>query len=193
MADHLECPVVPAEPDRRDERAPVLPIRRQHRQARARRAERAHPLEPIHQVTESRSNTTNTSGSWGLSRAARASSGPVAVAKADRGRFPPAADPHALNAHVPTGDHLAFAELELERAAAIPGRVEFVTGRERDADVVDADLRAARRLGPVADDEVLDHELERGTSPSRLRDLRALGRQAAASSRLDELEQRSVT
>ena len=44
-----------------------------------------------------------------------------------------AADLHAEDAGVPAGNHLALAELELERRAAIPRRVELVAGRERDS------------------------------------------------------------
>jgi hypothetical protein len=53
------------------------------------------------------------------------------------------------------------AELELERLAAIPGGIELLAGREGNADVVHRDLAALRRLVAVADDEVLDDELER--------------------------------
>src|SRR5206468_4440295 len=70
-------------------------------------------------------------------------------------------DLHAVDAGVPAGDHLALAELELERAAAVPRRVELVARRERDAHVVHRHLLPARRLGAVPDDEVVDPELER--------------------------------
>src|SRR6185437_10246218 len=41
---------------------------------------------------------------------------------------PPAADPHPLDALIPALDDLAPAELELEGAPAIPGRVELLAG-----------------------------------------------------------------
>jgi hypothetical protein len=49
---------------------------------------------------------------------------------------------------------------------------------ERNADVVHRDLRALRRLGAVADDDVVDHELERDVAVG-LVDLRALGSHGA--------------
>src|SRR5947209_2573258 len=87
------------------------------------------------------------------------------------GQLAAAADFHPLHAGVPAGDHLALAELELERLAAVPRRVELLAVGERDADVVHGDLRALRRLGALADDEVVDAELEWDVA-SRLLDLR---------------------
>src|SRR6266508_2528835 len=64
----------------------------------------------------------------------------LAVRQVRRDRDAPApADLHAGHALVPARDHLSLAELELERVAAIPRRVELVAGRPRDADVVDLD------------------------------------------------------
>ena len=42
-----------------------------------------------------------------------------------------AADLHSLDARVPAGNHLALAELELERPAAVPGGVELLAGARR--------------------------------------------------------------
>src|SRR5581483_3568708 len=87
--------------------------------------------------------------------------------------LPPAAHAHPLHALIPAGDHLALAELELERRPAVPRGVELLAREERDADVVDGHLPPARRLVPVAGGEVLDHELEGNVTP-RLLDLRPL-------------------
>src|SRR5581483_4329936 len=83
------------------------------------------------------------------------------------------ADAHPLDAAVTAGDHLPLAELERERLPSVPGRVELLAGRERDADVVHGDLLPYRRLLAVADDEVVDPELERDVAV-RLVDLRSL-------------------
>ena len=93
------------------------------------------------------------------SAAAARASRAVGHRRRDR-QLPPAADLHPENALIPAGDHLPLAELELERAAAIPGGVELLAGRERDPDVVDGHLLPGDRLGTVAGGEVLDPELE---------------------------------
>ena len=49
-------------------------------------------------------------------------------------------------------------------AAAVPGGVELLAGAEGDADVMHGDVRPGRRLGAVADGDVLDPELERDVS-----------------------------
>ena len=72
-----------------------------------------------------------------------------------------AAHPHALHARIPAGNDLPLAELEGERLAAIPRRVELLARPEGDADVVDADPRALDRLVALADDDVLDDQVER--------------------------------
>src|SRR5207237_8901475 len=86
-----------------------------------------------------------------LDHGARAS-GAVGHGGWDR-QLAPAADPHALAAGIPARDHLALPELELERLAAIPRCIEFLAGRERDADVMHLDLLAPCRLVSVADDD----------------------------------------
>ena len=75
---------------------------------------------------------------------------------------------------IPAGDDLPLAELELERLAAIPRGVELLARGEGDTDVVHRDLRALRRLVSVADDDVVDPELE-GDVALGLVDLRSLG------------------
>src|SRR3954454_11162314 len=74
-----------------------------------------------------------------------------------------AAPAHAHPGHalIPAGDHLALAELELQLLSAIPRRVELLAGRERDAHVVDGDLRPGHGLRSLADADVVDPELER--------------------------------
>src|SRR6266404_1201180 len=85
-----------------------------------------------------------------------------AVRERGRDRQPAAAAGlHPLDAGVPARDDLALAELELERLPAIPRRVELLAGEEGDADVVHRYLRALGRLVALADDEVVDAELER--------------------------------
>src|SRR5204863_2984926 len=71
-----------------------------------------------------------------------------------------AAHAHPLDARVPAGDDLALPELELERPAAVPGRVELLAGGEGHAHVVHGDLPSLRRLVALADDDVLDPEVE---------------------------------
>jgi hypothetical protein len=94
---------------------------------------------------------------------AAGAAGTVGHRRRDR-QLPAAADLHPLHARVPAWDDLPLAELELERAAAVPGGVELLAGAEGDADVVHGDVRPGRRLGAVADGDVLDPELERDVS-----------------------------
>ena len=82
---------------------------------------------------------------------------------------------HPLDAGVPARDDLTRTELELERLAPVPRRVELLAGREGDADVVDRDLAALRGLVSFADDDVVDAELERNV-PFGLDDRRTLER-----------------
>ena len=86
--------------------------------------------------------------------------GAVGHRRRDR-QLAPAADLHPLHARIPAGDHLALAELEAERLVAIPRRVELLAGRERDAGVVHGHGLPGGRLVTVADDDVLDPEVER--------------------------------
>src|SRR3954453_909991 len=89
----------------------------------------------------------------------------LAVGEVRRGRDAGAAtDLHARDALVPAGDHLAAAEAELERVAAIPRCVELLAGLPRDADVMDLDDPARDRLLALADRQVLDLELVGGRS-----------------------------
>src|ERR1039458_1730004 len=76
----------------------------------------------------------------GLARRDGVAGAPVTVGQV-RGddQLTAAADPHALHALVPAGDDLAHAELELQRSAMGPARVEFLPGRVCDPDVVDLD------------------------------------------------------
>src|SRR6476659_2587840 len=99
--------------------------------------------------------------------------GPVRHRRRDR-EPAPAADPHPLDTVVPALDHLAAAELERERLAPVPRGVELVARREGDADVVHRYLAARNGLRALADDEVLDPELERDVALG-LRDLRSIG------------------
>src|SRR4051794_3410739 len=93
----------------------------------------------------------------------------LAVGEVRRDRDPPPpADLHAGHALVPAADHLALAEPELERVAAVPGGVELALALPRDADVVHLDDAAVDRLLPVTLDDVLDLELIRRR---RVRDL----------------------
>jgi calcium-translocating P-type ATPase len=79
------------------------------------------------------------------------------VAERRRDRQPAAAaDAHALDPLVPARDDLPLAEPELERLPAVPRGVELLARAKRDADVVDGDLAAGRRLGALADHEVVD-------------------------------------
>src|SRR5206468_1567437 len=74
-----------------------------------------------------------------------------AVGELRRDRDAPAAtDQHASDALVPPRDHLALAEAELERRAAIPGGVELPAGLPRDAHVVHLDDPPGRGLLAVA-------------------------------------------
>src|SRR5688500_14438452 len=96
----------------------------------------------------------------GLPRRDRSTSAAVAVAEVGRDdQLAAPADLHALHAAVPAGDDVARTEPERERLAAVPGGVELLTGRERDADVVH-DCGVARRgllagaIGDVGDLEL---------------------------------------
>ncbi|MEJ7570041.1 MAG: AAA family ATPase [Gaiellaceae bacterium] len=88
----------------------------------------------------------------------------------------PAADLHPEDARVPARNDLALAELELERTPPVPGGVELLARGEGDPDVVHRDLCSVHGLGPVADRDVLDAELERDVA-LRLLDLRPFERQ----------------
>src|SRR5579871_2419543 len=84
----------------------------------------------------------------------------LAVAEHRRDRDPaPTADLHPRHALVPPGDDLPLAEPELERGAAIPGRVELPARAPRDADVVDLRDATLHGLLAAADDDVLELEL----------------------------------
>ena len=73
----------------------------------------------------------------GLPRLDRAGGAAVAVGEAGRDdELAAAADLHALHALVPAGDDLADAELEAQRLAPVPARVELLAGGEGDADVM---------------------------------------------------------
>src|SRR5690242_1055315 len=81
----------------------------------------------------------------------------VAVGELGRDREPAAAaDLHARDALIPALDDVAAAEAERERAAPVPGGVELLAVRPRDADVVNLDLPAGRGLLAIAVDEILD-------------------------------------
>src|SRR5215217_5118033 len=85
-----------------------------------------------------------------------------AVCHVRRDRDPAAAaDLHPGDALVPAADHLALAEAELERVAAVPARVELVAAVPGHADVVDLDDVALGGLVAVADGDVLQLELVR--------------------------------
>ena len=125
---------------------------------------------PRRQSTESRS-TTNTSGSCGAITppAPRA---PYAIADGIVSlRRPPTLMPWTPASQ--PGITWPLPSLKRERLAAIPGGVELLAGPERDARVMHRDVVAARRLLTVADDDVLDPELERDVA-FRLVDLGAL-------------------
>ena len=96
-----------------------------------------HDVATLREHSTSSRSTTNRAARW-LDHAAGAAR-PVGHRRRDR-QLPPAADPHPGDALIPAGDHLALAEREPERLAAVPRRVELVTGREGDADVVHVTL-----------------------------------------------------
>src|SRR6185436_16947629 len=86
----------------------------------------------------------------------------LAVGEVGRdGDAPAPADAHAGDALVPAGDHLALAEPELERRAAIPGGVELLARLPRHADVVDLHHPAGDGLVALPDLDVLELELVR--------------------------------
>src|ERR1700677_495163 len=85
---------------------------------------------------------------------------PVGQARGDD-QLSAAADPHALHALVPAGDDMPGAELELQRVAPVPARVEFLAGRLRDPDVVPPDHVALVRLGTVTLPDIGDLQLGR--------------------------------
>src|SRR5436190_8411261 len=88
---------------------------------------------------------------------------------------PAPADAHPAHALVPAGDHLALAEAELERAAAIPGGIELPAVLVGHADVMDLDDLARDGLVAVADRDVLELELVGGRLVGRDGDLGLLG------------------
>src|ERR1035441_2806371 len=75
---------------------------------------------------------------------------------------------HALHALVPAGDDLAHAELELQRIATVPARVEFLAGRVCDPDVVDLDPVARVRRGPVAFPDIGDLKFGRRLAAGKI-------------------------
>src|SRR4051812_29690059 len=77
------------------------------------------------------------------------------------GDAPAPADAHAGDALVPARDHLALAEPELERRAAIPGGVELLARLPRHADVVNLHHAAGDGLVALPDLDVLELELVR--------------------------------
>src|SRR5262245_20520251 len=98
-----------------------------------------------------------------LARPDHAAGAALAVGEVGRDRDAPApADLHPRHAAVPAGDDLALAELELERVAAVPARVELAAVLPRHADVVDLDDLAGLGLVAVADLDVLQLELVGG-------------------------------
>src|SRR3954470_5274316 len=98
----------------------------------------------------------------GLARLDDAARAAVAVSEVRRDdELAAAADLHARDALVPAGDDLAGAEAEPQRLAAVPGRVELLAGRVRDADVVHGDGLAGRGLRAVTDRDVGDLEVGR--------------------------------
>jgi hypothetical protein len=70
------------------------------------------------------------------------------------------ADPHPRDALLPAGDE--GLQREVDGLPAAPRRVELVAGVVLDAEVVHVDGRARGGLGAVADDDVLDDELDGG-------------------------------
>src|SRR5580658_640904 len=85
---------------------------------------------------------------------------PVGQARGDD-QLTAAADLHALHALVPAGDDVPGAELEPQRVAPVPARVEFLAGRVRDPDVVHLDQVARIRLGAVTLPDIGDLQLGR--------------------------------
>ena len=73
--------------------------------------------------------------------------------------FPAPADLHAHHALVPALDHLALAEAELERVAAVPRGVELLPRLPRHTHVVHLDHVAGGGLLTVADGDVVHLQL----------------------------------
>src|SRR5699024_4288116 len=71
-----------------------------------------------------------------------------------------AADLHARDALLPTGDEAV--QRELDGLAAVPRRIELVAGLVLDAHVVDLDLGAGGGLRAVADGDVVDDQFGGG-------------------------------
>src|ERR1700733_11660006 len=63
---------------------------------------------------------------------------PVGQARGDD-QLTAAADLHALHALVPAGDDMPGAELEPQRVAPVPARVEFLSRRVGEPDIVNRD------------------------------------------------------
>src|SRR5258705_341182 len=83
---------------------------------------------------------------------------PALGAVAEVGRdhqLAPAAHLHPDQALVPPGDDPALAERQVEGLAGVPGGVELLAGRPRDAHVVDAQGVPVLGRRALADDEVL--------------------------------------
>ena len=72
------------------------------------------------------------------------------------------ADLHALNAFIPSGDHLAESQLEGQRFSAVPRGIELATIAQGHSDVMHLDEVSGGGLGAVADRDVLDGEVVGG-------------------------------
>ncbi len=78
-----------------------------------------------------------------------------AVAKMSWNRqLPPSAYPHTYDTLIPPLYHLARSESELEGLIPVPRRVELGSRGPGDTHVVDRDLTARDRFGPLPDHEV---------------------------------------
>src|SRR5699024_4637407 len=94
----------------------------------------------------------------------RSASRAVSQRRRDR-QLPAATSLHARDTLLPTSNQPR--ERELDRLAAVPGRIELLAGLEVHPHVVDLNHAARHGLSTVADHQVLDHELfRRRTSPS---------------------------
>ena len=87
---------------------------------------------------------------------------PVAVGQIRRDdELSPTADPHSRNTLIPSSDDPAGTELELQRLAAVVGRVELLPAAIGHTDVVHSDSAARAGLGAVTDGEIGDIEFGR--------------------------------
>src|SRR3954467_2692989 len=127
--------------------------RRDVRACRTRRAERADVVRSAHVVEVDDEDEGLAGGDGGAGTA-------LAVGEVRRdGQLAPAAHLHPLDPLVPAGDDHADTQAEVERVAPVPGGVELLTRRVRDADVVGADRVTGLGLAALALDEVLDDEV----------------------------------